>query len=955
MSLTTTGYSGAATFNSSTGMLNIPQYSATTLAFSGLQSGTNTVGAMVVGSGATLSASGAGTIAATSVPASGISGTISATNLPAFTGDATSTAGTSALTLATVNSNVGTYSKLTVNAKGLVTAASALGSSDITTALGYTPANAANLGANNGIATLNSSGQLTSSQIPSSLVGAVVYQGVWNANTNSPTLASGVGTKGFYYKVSVAGTTTIDGISQWNVGDTIIFDGTTWDKIDGVASEVLSVAGRTGVVTLTLADIGAGTSTSALVVGTGGSLSASGTGSITATAMATSGLTGTLTLSQLPSSASYGYLGYSTGSSGSPTVNTVLTLGASAPFATTGNLVAGQFTNTVSGAYECIVQNTSSNSSASTDFVATADTGSDSAKYIDVGINSSTGGAAPFTSALATYIYTDQAELDIGALSTSSPAVNVYVGGGTSSPTKQIGITTTATTFYNQIASSIAGSLTASNPGFSLTQTWNNAAVNFYGAIVNISPTAQGANSRAFAVQNGGTDKMWVDTTGDIWANGSITSANSFVNQSVGNYSWSSRSQLVSGADGSITLLNSGGTGFTSLLLGGSTSSQAGLFTSGTTTKFRLADNSADAPISASLGNFSGDLSSTQTIGVTSTDGLSLSAGTAATSSVQQWSPRSHWQGFGWSVTNTNSQSCDWIAEVQTASGAASPTHNWLLRAATNGGAYTNVIQASSSGITVSAILCSGITCTGVNASSKISTSYAGAASSPAFTTTAAPYSAGTGTTCFPQWFATWGSPTAQTNWSNGTNNGTVFGGLGPSTFTGNWIDLRLGSSATATPAMQLTYAGAMTLASTIAASNLVRGGTLTTAGAATLSGAYAFTGTLTAATTVTFPTTGTLAILGANTFTGLQTLSPPSGIAAYVTAGAIETFIYPNGNSSTAIALQLDNGNQQSLTISFSLSPKFFKITWISIPSDDTPAKFFCQEISYTIVDKLK
>lgn len=60
------------------------------------------------------------------------SGTLFAARLPAFTGDATSNAGTAALTLATVNSNVGTFASFTVNGKGLVTAATAL-SGDMTT------------------------------------------------------------------------------------------------------------------------------------------------------------------------------------------------------------------------------------------------------------------------------------------------------------------------------------------------------------------------------------------------------------------------------------------------------------------------------------------------------------------------------------------------------------------------------------------------------------------------------------------------------------------------------------------------------------------------------------------------------------------------------------------------------------------------------------------------------
>ena len=173
-----------------------------------------------------------------------------------ITGDATgSGAGTVVLTLATVNSSVGTFSKVTVNDKGLITSATNIGSSDVTTALGYTPVNPSTLGVANGIATLDSSGKLTAAQIPDALVGAVVYQGVWNANTNSPTLTSGVGTKGRYYKVSVAGTTTIDGHSTWDIGDTIIFDGTVWDKIDGADVEIVSVAGKTGVVSLVVGDI----------------------------------------------------------------------------------------------------------------------------------------------------------------------------------------------------------------------------------------------------------------------------------------------------------------------------------------------------------------------------------------------------------------------------------------------------------------------------------------------------------------------------------------------------------------------------------------------------------------------------------------------------------------------------------------------------------------------------
>lgn len=66
------------------------------------------------------------TITANPVDLSGTNatGTLAAGRFPALTGDITTSAGSLATTLATVNSDVGTFNTLTVNAKGLVTAAS---------------------------------------------------------------------------------------------------------------------------------------------------------------------------------------------------------------------------------------------------------------------------------------------------------------------------------------------------------------------------------------------------------------------------------------------------------------------------------------------------------------------------------------------------------------------------------------------------------------------------------------------------------------------------------------------------------------------------------------------------------------------------------------------------------------------------------------------------------------
>jgi hypothetical protein len=80
-------------------------------------------------------------------------------------------------------------------------------------------------------------------------IGALNYKGTWNAATNNPTLTSGVGTKGDYYVVSVAGSTNLDGTTLWGVGDMAIFNGSTWQKADGGDTSLvtsLTVTGLTG-------------------------------------------------------------------------------------------------------------------------------------------------------------------------------------------------------------------------------------------------------------------------------------------------------------------------------------------------------------------------------------------------------------------------------------------------------------------------------------------------------------------------------------------------------------------------------------------------------------------------------------------------------------------------------------------------------------------------------------
>lgn len=90
--------------------------------------------------------------------------------------------------------------------------------------------------------------------------GTLSYQGTWDANANSPALTSSVGTQNHYYVVSVAGTTNLNGISDWQIGDWAIFNGSVWQKIDQ-SPAVQSVNGQTGAVVLTAANVGAAANT----------------------------------------------------------------------------------------------------------------------------------------------------------------------------------------------------------------------------------------------------------------------------------------------------------------------------------------------------------------------------------------------------------------------------------------------------------------------------------------------------------------------------------------------------------------------------------------------------------------------------------------------------------------------------------------------------------------------
>jgi hypothetical protein len=78
-------------------------------------------------------------------------------------------------------------------------------------------------------------------------ISALAFQGAWDANANSPALAGSTGTEGYVYRVSTAGSTTLDDVTSWSVDDFALFDGQVWLKgrssrpFDGAVIAMLAV------------------------------------------------------------------------------------------------------------------------------------------------------------------------------------------------------------------------------------------------------------------------------------------------------------------------------------------------------------------------------------------------------------------------------------------------------------------------------------------------------------------------------------------------------------------------------------------------------------------------------------------------------------------------------------------------------------------------------------------
>ena len=188
-------------------------------------------------------------------------------------------------------------------------------------------------GVSQGVATLGVDGRLTTDQIPSSLTGAITFQGGWNAATNTPTLSNGTGVTGYQYIVTTPGNRNLGaGNVAYASGDTITYGANVWNYVQGT-SPISSVSGNLHMVV--------GPTTGAVVIGVDATPNA-GAGTIVSRDSSGNFQANTITAALNGQATSASTAATVTGAS-QPNITSVGTLTS---LAVTGNVTAGNVSGT---------------------------------------------------------------------------------------------------------------------------------------------------------------------------------------------------------------------------------------------------------------------------------------------------------------------------------------------------------------------------------------------------------------------------------------------------------------------------------------------------------------------------------------------------------------------------------------------------------------------------------
>ena len=219
----------------------------------------------------------------------------------------------------------------------------------------------------------------------------------------------------------------------------------------------------------------------------------------------------------------------------------------------------------------------------------------------------------------------------------------------------------------------------------SVTQTWNNAAVNFTGIKLDVTSTADGASSLLMDLRDDAASKFSVTKAGDVTSAASITATGAFA--------FPNSTVLRAPSNGILRLTDTAETNFSRINLGGDSSSYPALLRSGATIATKLADDSGYAGHLASYFNAQEQfyLASRLTISVTAP---TIGAGGCT-------SPAVTWNNGTAAFLVTIGTSCTGVKTVTLTMPAA--TNLWACSAQNNtsdAAQQTNVIAARATSTT---------------------------------------------------------------------------------------------------------------------------------------------------------------------------------------------------------------------------------------------------------------
>jgi hypothetical protein len=512
-----------------------------------------------------------------------------------------------------------------------------------------------------GVATLDSATKVPISQIPDAVIGALSYQGTWNASTNTPTLASSTGTKGYYYVVSVAGSTNLDGITDWKIGDWAVYSGTAWQKIDNTDS-VTSVNGFTGAVVLTNTDIsGFGTMSTQnanAVAVTGGTINGTTIGATTASS------------------------GAFTNVSTSSTTNTTPVLSYNA---SNTNLALG---GTVSGSYlQAVMQNKSATAGASTNFAVSNNLGTDSTYYGEFGMNSSVFSASTpvdyFSINNGVYFSGHDGDISIG----SGNGYKTYFAWGTTGQSAHVINVTGAIGLNTNLGTTPALSGTTNfgtsgqvltSAGSAATPTWTTPTTGTVTSVTGTSPVvSSGGNTPAISMPAATTSVSGYLTSTD-W--------NTFNGKGSG---------TVTSVSATAPITSSGGA-TPNLAMPAATTSVSGYLTSTDWTTFNSKGSGTVTSVAAiTLGTTGTDLSSTVATGTT-TPVITLQVPTASASN------RGALSSTDWSTFNGKAPGTTYTTNyVPFGQGTTTPNLSSSFTYVTGTGTLTAPVLSASNGLVI--------------------------------------------------------------------------------------------------------------------------------------------------------------------------------------------------------------------------------------------------------------